>query len=107
MFCLNAFEVINTSIELNQEYLLGQEKHNNSNLIFQSQLKGLSKILQDYAIEVNTDFESESIKLEKMRDKLIKLGINIAYLKVNSIKKKNIDIDFGIRDYEENYEGLI
>ncbi len=107
MFCLNAFDVINTAIELNQEYILGNKKQNNHNLIFQSQLEGLSKILQDYAIEVNTDYESETIKIEKMRDKMIKLGMNISYLKVNSIKKKNIDIDFGIRDYEQRYDHLI
>ncbi len=107
MFCLNAFDVINTAIELNQEYLLGSQKQNNSNMIFQSQLQGLAQILQDYAIEVNTDYENETIKVEKMRDKLIKLGINISYLKVNSIKKKNLDIDFGIRDYEDSHDKLI
>lgn len=107
MYCLNAFEVINTAIELNQDYLLGNEKKSNNNLLFQSQLKGLSKILQDYAIEVNTDYESESIKLEKMRDKLIKMGFNIAYLKINSVKKKNIDIDFGIRNYDKNNERFL
>ncbi|HEY8365215.1 MAG TPA: SpoIIE family protein phosphatase, partial [Haloplasmataceae bacterium] len=96
-----------TAIELNQDYLLGNEKKSNNNLLFQSQLKGLSKILQDYAIEVNTDYESESIKLEKMRDKLIKMGFNIAYLKINSVKKKNIDIDFGIRNYDKNNERFL
>lgn len=107
MFCLNAFDVINTAIELNQEYMLGHNKHKSDNVLFQSQLKGLSRILQEYAIEVNTDYESDTIKIEKMRDKMIKLGIDIIYLKINNIKTKNIDIDFGIRGYEENYDYLI
>ncbi|QVK17990.1 SpoIIE family protein phosphatase [Mycoplasmatota bacterium] len=107
MFCLNAFDIINTAIELNQEYLLGNIKQSNSNMVFQSQLEGLSRILQDYAIEVNTDYESETIKIEKMRDKMNKLGMNISYLKVNSIKKKNVDIDLGIKDYEERYDHVI
>jgi len=107
MFCLNAFDVINTAIELNQEYLLGSKKQNTSNVIFQSQLQGLSRILQDYAIEVNTDLECETIKVEKMRDKMIKLGINITFLKVNSIKKNNVDIDLGIRDYKADQDQLI
>ena len=79
MFCLNAFDVINTAIELNQEYLLGNNSHKQDNLLFQSQLKGLAKILQDYAIEVNTDYDSDTIKIEKMRDKMIKLGIDIVF----------------------------
>ncbi len=107
MFCFNAFDVINSAIELNQEYLLGNKKHNNSSLLFQSQLKGLANILQEYAIEVNTDYESDTIKMEKIRDKLIKLGINIAYLKINNIKEKNIDLDFGIRGFDESYIHLI
>lgn len=107
MFCLNAFDVINTAIELNQEYLLGNNSHKHDNLLFQSQLKGLARILQDYAIEVNTDYDSDTIKIEKMRDKMIKLGIDIVFLKVNNIKTKNIDIDFGIRNYEEKYDYLI
>src|SRR5690554_495675 len=107
MFCLNAFDVINTAIELNQEYLLGNNTHKNDNLLFQSQLKGLSRILQEYAIEVNTDYESDEIKMEKMRDKMVKLGIDIIFLKINNIKTKYIDIDFSIRGYKEHYDNLI
>ncbi len=107
MHCLNAYDIINTAIELNGEYLLSSKKTNNNSILFQSQLQGLSRILKDYALEVNNDYENETIKIEKMRDKMIKLGINISYLKVNNIKKKNIDIDLGIKDYENNYENLL
>lgn len=107
MHCLNAYDIINTAIELNGEYLINSKKTNNGNILFQSQLQGLSKILQDFALEVNNDYENETIKIEKMRDKMIKLGINVSYLKANNIKKKNIDIDFGIRDYQSYYDNLI
>ncbi|MDF2699820.1 MAG: spoIIE [Haloplasmataceae bacterium] len=107
MFCLNSIDIINSAIELHQEYLLSAKKEENNNVIFQSQLHGLSKILQNFAIEVNTDYENETIKVEKLRDKLMKVGINISYLKVNSSKKKNLDIDIGIRNYNEELNPMI
>lgn len=107
MYCFEAYAVINSAIELNQEYLLSSKTHNNTNLLFQSQLQGLAQILQEYAIEVHNDYESDTIKIERLRDKLRKAGVNIIYVKANCIKPKNLDIDLGIRNYEGHHDNLI
>lgn len=105
MFCLNAYDIINTSIELNKDYMI--KGKTGTNILFQSQLHGLSKILQNFAVEVNNDYENETIKIEKLRDKMKMLGFDIAYMKVNNIKIKNLDIDIGLRNYQKENNNLI
>jgi len=107
MYCLETYAVINSAIELNQEYLLSSKSQSNTNLLFQSQLQGLAQIIQEYAIEVHNEYESDAIKIERLRDKLMKAGVNVIYVKVNSTKRKNIDIDFGIRNYESHHDNLL
>ena len=94
MYCLNAYEVINTGIYLNEEYMLNSTK--TESLIYQSQLQGLSRIIQNYALELNSHYTNHNEKILYFKEGLNKLGMNISYLKINSILKNNVNVELGI-----------
>lgn len=94
MYCLNAFDVINTGIFLNGEYLLNSTK--TESLIYQSQLEGLSRIIQNYALELNSHYTNHHEKVLYFKEGLNKLGMNITFFKINSIKQNNINVELGV-----------
>ena len=94
MYCLNSYDVINSGIYLNKEYMLNSTK--TESLIYQSQLQGLSRIVQNYALELNSQYTNHHEKVLYFKEGLNKLGMNISFLKINSIKQNNINVELGI-----------
>lgn len=94
MYCLNAYDVINTSVYLNEEYLLNQT--NPESLVYQSQLQGLSRILQGYALDLNQNYQHRQEKIIQFKNAIQKLGYQISFLKVGCINKHNINVELGL-----------
>lgn len=93
-YCLNAYDVINTGIYLNEEYMLNNAK--TESLIYQSQLQGLSRIIQNYALELNSNYSNQNEKILYFKEGLNKLGMNISFLKINNVSQYNINVELGI-----------
>jgi stage II sporulation protein E len=105
MYCLNSYDVINTSIYLNEEYLLNNTK--TESLVYQSQLYGLSRIIQGYAMELNSNYENNNERILRFKEALNKLGIMVSYFKVNNIAKYNINVDLGVTTRDEINQVMI
>lgn len=99
MYCLNSYDIINSAIYLNEEYLLNNSK--TESLVYKSQLYGLSKIIQNYALELNNNYENENIRILHLKDRLIKLGISIRFIKINNINAYNLNLDLGLDSKED------
>lgn len=101
-YCVNAFDIINSCVELNQDLKI-DSRSNQDTVMFDSYLKGISSILRKYAYNFSKSNMNNYLIEKLIKQELYKEGFDIKYIRSYSLVRNNIHVEIGskkISDFE-------